>query len=320
MDARLLGLRGRRRLLLGAGHLGSPAVDRRAVHYRPYWGFEGGGVYGGFHAGYWGPHVGFYGGINYGFGYGGIGFEGAVSGTTARSSYNRSVTNISNTHITNVYNKTVINNGSRAAFNGPGGSQARPTAAEEAAAHEQHVEPTAEQKSHFEAARSNPELKRIGKSRQAGDRRDGQARRLQGPAVPAKAAGPGAAHSAAVRAPGAEAKEKAGAKPEGEKPAAKPEGEKPAAAARHAPAHRAPAERPEGAPAPHPAAHRAAPHPAAPHPAAAPRPTSSSSGGSASGRRAAPGRSSGSGREEGTEVTSKLTQAPFQPAPAVSEQ
>src|SRR5271165_4005219 len=39
-----------------------------------YWGW-GGGVYV-FHAGYWGPHVGFYGGINYGFGYGGAGFFG----------------------------------------------------------------------------------------------------------------------------------------------------------------------------------------------------------------------------------------------------
>ena len=25
------------------------------------------------HAGYWGPHVGFYGGVNYGYGYGGVG-------------------------------------------------------------------------------------------------------------------------------------------------------------------------------------------------------------------------------------------------------
>jgi len=245
----------------------------------PYWGFVG-GVYG-FNAGYWGPHVGFYGGVNYGFGFGGVGFVGATWNGGSLS-YNRSVNNFGNTHITNVYNKTVINNRpGGAAFNGAGGVQARPTPEEEAAAKEQHVEPTAEQKSHFEAAKSNPELRASanhGKPAIAATAKPGD---FKGPGVvPAKAAGPGAEHSAAVRAPGAaEAKEKAGEKPEaGAKPepkakaeaGMKPEGEKPAAAKR-APAHKAPAERPEGAPAPHPAAHRAAPHPAAPHPAA-PRP------------------------------------------------
>ena len=39
-----------------------------------YWGWGGGAYL--FHAGYWGPHVGFYGGVNYGFGYGGVGFGG----------------------------------------------------------------------------------------------------------------------------------------------------------------------------------------------------------------------------------------------------
>src|ERR1700761_1475120 len=108
----------------------------------PYWGFEA-GVYG-FHAGYWGPHIGFYGGVNYGFGYGGVGFEGAVWNGGVLS-YNRSVTNISNTHITNIYNKTVVNSRpGGAAFNGAGGVQARPTAAEEAAAKEpnQSVRPS----------------------------------------------------------------------------------------------------------------------------------------------------------------------------------
>src|SRR5262245_28054027 len=40
----------------------------------PYWGWRPGGLV--FHAGYWGPTVGFYGGINYGFGYFGVGFAG----------------------------------------------------------------------------------------------------------------------------------------------------------------------------------------------------------------------------------------------------
>src|SRR5271168_5542216 len=70
-----------------------------------YWGFAGG--FYGWHAGYWGPHVGFYGGINYGFGYGGVGFGGGEwrGGTFF---YNRSVMNV--THVTNVYNRTVIVN------------------------------------------------------------------------------------------------------------------------------------------------------------------------------------------------------------------
>jgi len=123
----------------------------------PYWGFVD-GVYL-FHAGYWGPHVGFYGGINYGFGYGGIGFEGGFW-QGGVFSYNRSVTNIGNTHITNVYNKTVVNSHpGGAAFNGAGGVQARPTAAEEAAAKEPHQNRTAEQTRHLQAAQENPELR-----------------------------------------------------------------------------------------------------------------------------------------------------------------
>ena len=75
-----------RRLLLDSGHLGRPA--HVGVLWTPgYWGFVG-GVYM-FHAGYWGPHIGFYGGVNYGFGYGGVGFvggrwRGGISPTTPR--------------------------------------------------------------------------------------------------------------------------------------------------------------------------------------------------------------------------------------------
>src|SRR5579859_870843 len=70
----------------------------------PYWGFGDGAYI--FHAGYWGPQVGFYGGINYGFGYGGFGFDGG-RWEGGVFSYNRAVTNISNTRITNVYNAPV---------------------------------------------------------------------------------------------------------------------------------------------------------------------------------------------------------------------
>jgi hypothetical protein len=124
-----------------------------------YWGFAG-GVYG-WHVGYWGPHIGFYGGVNYGFGYGGVGFEGGYwnHGVFA---YNRSVTNISNTTvINNTYNKTVVvnNTNSKASFNGPGGSTAQPTSAEQAAANEKHVEPTSEQTQHEHASLTNPQQK-----------------------------------------------------------------------------------------------------------------------------------------------------------------
>ncbi len=53
----------------GFDHLRLGFSGRRGI------GAGGGGVYV-FHAGYWGPHVGFYGGVNYGFGYSGSGFYG----------------------------------------------------------------------------------------------------------------------------------------------------------------------------------------------------------------------------------------------------
>ena len=82
-----------------------------------FWGVEGAVFI--WHAGYWGPHVGFYGGVNYGHGYGGEGYEGGYW-QGGHMYYNRSVNNISNTHITNVYNKTVVNNVTvnRVSYNG----------------------------------------------------------------------------------------------------------------------------------------------------------------------------------------------------------
>lgn len=120
-----------------------------------YWGFEG-GVYG-FHMGYWGPHVGFYGGINYGFGYGGVGFGGG-RWEGGHFSYNTAVMNVNRTVIHNTYvDRTVINNTTvnRYSFNGPGGIDRKPNAAEESAMKEKHVEPTAEQRSHQEFASKN---------------------------------------------------------------------------------------------------------------------------------------------------------------------
>jgi hypothetical protein len=122
-----------------------------------YWGWRD-GVYV-WNAGYWGPHIGFYGGVNYGFGYGGIGFEGGrwENGVFA---YNRTVNNFGGVTITNVYEKTVIvEPGARVSFNGgSGGTTVRPTAQEEAAAHEQHVAALPAQFQHERTASANKAL------------------------------------------------------------------------------------------------------------------------------------------------------------------
>jgi len=119
-----------------------------------YWGW-GGGFYV-WHAGYWGPHVGFYGGINYGFGYTGVGFVGG-EWRGRNFYYNRSVTNVSVTNVTNVYNRTVIVNNTRnVSYNGgTGGIEARPTRQEEMAARERHVAPLALQAQHEHMAAQN---------------------------------------------------------------------------------------------------------------------------------------------------------------------
>jgi hypothetical protein len=112
------------------------------------------GVYG-FHAGYWGPHVGFYGGINYGFGYGGVGFAGGMwQGGVFR--YNTAVANVNTTIVHTTYvNRTVVSNTTvvdHASFNGPGGLTAQPGPQERAAMNEQHFQPTSNQMEHQQTA------------------------------------------------------------------------------------------------------------------------------------------------------------------------
>jgi WXXGXW repeat (2 copies) len=124
-----------------------------------YWGAEGAVFI--WHAGYWGPQVGFYGGVNYGYGYGGRGYEGGYW-QGGHLFYNRAVVNIGSTHITNVYNETVVNNISvtRVSFNGGnGGVRAAPNSQEMAAARERHIEATPVQREHLQTARTNPELR-----------------------------------------------------------------------------------------------------------------------------------------------------------------
>jgi hypothetical protein len=120
-----------------------------------YWGW--GGVAFVFHAGYWGPHVGFYGGINYGFGYPGVGFVGGEwrGGTFF---YNRSVLNLGPGHFANAYYRPVRNNfaANRVSYNGGvGGLRARPSAGELAADRDRHIEATSMQRQHEMAAHND---------------------------------------------------------------------------------------------------------------------------------------------------------------------
>ena len=124
----------------------------------PWWGWVD-GVYL-FHAGYWGPHIGFYGGINYGFGYFGSGYEGGYW-DRGHFFYNREVNNFGSVHVTNIYNKTVVNNATvnRVSFNGgTGGTTVHATAQEQAALNEHHWQPTGAQLQHLNSARTNPGL------------------------------------------------------------------------------------------------------------------------------------------------------------------
>jgi hypothetical protein len=143
-----------------AGYYWVPGVWVVAPHpgllWTPgYWGFAG-GVYA-WHVGYWGPHVGFYGGINYGFGYGGVGFGGG-EWRGGHFFYNTAVTHVNvNIHNTYVNRTVIVNNNTHVAFNGgPDGVHAEPTAAEMAAAHEQHFQATSAQMNHEHTAMANP--------------------------------------------------------------------------------------------------------------------------------------------------------------------
>jgi hypothetical protein len=119
-----------------------------------YWGWVDGRYF--WHVGYWGPTVGFYGGINYGFGYFGTGFVGG-RWDHDRFFYNRAVNNFGHVHITNVFSAPVHNvSATRVSYNGGrGGLTARPSAAQEAATREHHVEPTSLQAQHEHAASQN---------------------------------------------------------------------------------------------------------------------------------------------------------------------
>jgi hypothetical protein len=123
-----------------------------------YWGWGGGAFL--FHAGYWGPHVGFYGGVHYGGGYTGEGFEGG-RWEHDHFRYNTAVNNINTTIIHNTYNQTVINNitVNKVSYNGgAGGIAAAPSHQDQLAARERHAPPPMLQRRHIDEAGRNPEL------------------------------------------------------------------------------------------------------------------------------------------------------------------
>jgi hypothetical protein len=124
----------------------------------PWWGWNGSAY--GFHAGYWGPSVGYYGGINYGFGYFGSGYEGG-RWDRGRFFYNREMNNIRDQRITNVYSEPRRRDAAdnHVGFNGGvGGMPGEPNDQERAAAAARHRQPTAPQTQHFDTARTNPAL------------------------------------------------------------------------------------------------------------------------------------------------------------------
>jgi hypothetical protein len=123
-----------------------------------YWEYAG-ALYA-FHAGYWGPHMGFYGGINYGFGYVGVGFAG---GRWVGNSfvYNTTVSNVDTKIIHSTYSEAVVNavTLNKVSYNGgPGGTAAVATMQEKAAAAEPHILPTALQRQITQQAVMNPAL------------------------------------------------------------------------------------------------------------------------------------------------------------------
>ncbi len=187
-----------------------------------YWGWRD-GIYL-WNAGYWGPHIGFYGGVNYGFGYGGIGYEGGrwENGVFA---YNRAVNNFGSVTITNVYEKTVVvePGAIRVSFNGgSGGTTARPTPEEEAAAREQHVAAIPAQLQHERTASSNKAL--------LASENHGRPP-IAATAKPGEFTGKGVVAAREEKSsPAVPAAKPTGAAPAGAKPIGPPTGNKPAAA------------------------------------------------------------------------------------------
>lgn len=120
----------------------------------PYWGFAGGFYR--FHAGYWGPSIGFYGGIDYGYGYGGVGFAGG-EWREGHFRYNTAIVRVQIGFRYTYVDRTVYRERgpNRYSFNGRGGYMARPNPHEVAAMRESHIMATHEQIRNQQAARAD---------------------------------------------------------------------------------------------------------------------------------------------------------------------
>ena len=149
--------RRRRRLLLGARHLGGAPVSL-ACFGRPAIGAIVGGAYA-FNAGYWGPHIGFYGGIDYGYGYGGNGYAGG-RWQGDQFYYNSQANNLGAARIAATYSQAVAESAVRVSFNGgPGGLRVAPMQADFAAAQTRRVAPTSDQRDQARMASAQPQLR-----------------------------------------------------------------------------------------------------------------------------------------------------------------
>ncbi len=133
-----------------------PAPFIGALWTPGYWDFDDGGYR--WHAGYWGPEVGFYGGINYGYGYTGDGYHGGYWDHD-RFYYNRSVNRIDTRNITHVYYRSVVENNrfARVSYHGgPGGTFGGPTRGQMAAARMRRYGPVGDQIRQERFARTDP--------------------------------------------------------------------------------------------------------------------------------------------------------------------
>lgn len=123
-----------------------------------YWGFAGGAYV--WHAGYWGPHVGFYGGVHYGFGYNGVGYMGG-RWEGPHFVYNRYVTNVDARAVRYTYSERVDRRDAADRVSYDGGRDgiiAYPTREDRRYAHEAHLGATFSQRAHIQQAARNRAL------------------------------------------------------------------------------------------------------------------------------------------------------------------
>jgi len=153
-----------------------------------------------FHAGYWGPQVGFYGGVNYGFGYDGYGYYGG-RWDGGRFVYDSRFNNVRGIRVRTYVGPTVRHNvdNRRLSYNGGrDGIQMKASEDQRRFAQEQHVKQTRQQRdNHQQAANANGAWAAAGshKTKESGYRPAGTAPRPSRPVGPqpqvARNPGPG---------------------------------------------------------------------------------------------------------------------------------